>query len=56
LSPRPEYSPRFVSSEYYYRIPVRPVYKTYSLYTRDREPAGYLDPLRQAASEVVFDD
>jgi len=41
-----EHSLRMVSSEYYYRIPVRPVYKTYPVYARDRELSGYLDWLR----------
>lgn len=53
--PRPQYSLRLVSSEYYYRIPVRPVYKTYPVYARDREPTGYLDRLRQQTPAVVFD-
>jgi hypothetical protein len=52
---RPQYSLRLVSSEYYYRIPVRPVYKSYPVYARDREPAGYLDRLRQEAPAAVFD-
>src|SRR4051794_3189663 len=29
---RPKYSLRFVSADYYYRIPVRPVYRTYLVY------------------------
>jgi hypothetical protein len=52
---RAEHSLRQVSSEYYYRIPVRPVYKTYPVYARDREPSGYLDWLRQKESAYVFD-
>ncbi len=50
-----EHSLRMVSSEYYYRIPVRPVYKTYPVYARDREPSGYLESLRQKESAYVFD-
>src|ERR1043165_4522268 len=53
--PRVEYSLQFVKSEYYYRIPVRPVYKTYPVYAPGREPAGYLDELRRMDPEVVFD-
>jgi len=53
--PRPQYSLRMISSEYYYRIPVRPVYKSYRVYARDREPAGYLDRIRQEAPAAVFD-
>jgi hypothetical protein len=50
-----EHSLRMVSSEYYYRIPVRPVYKTYPVYALDREPAGYLDRLRYQEPASVFD-
>src|SRR5262245_37519207 len=32
-------SPRHVTAEYYYRIPVAPIYKTYSVYAPGREPA-----------------
>src|SRR4051812_19658036 len=52
---RAEHSLRMVSSEYYYRIPVRPVYKTYPVYARNREPSGYLDSLRQKEAAYVFD-
>jgi hypothetical protein len=52
---RAEHSLRMVSSDYYYRIPVRRVYKTYPVYARDREPSGYLDWLRQKESAYVFD-
>jgi hypothetical protein len=52
---RAEHSLRMVSSEYYYRIPVRPVYKTYPVYARDREPSGYLDRLRNQEPASVFD-
>jgi hypothetical protein len=53
--PRPQYTLRLVSSEYYYRIPIRPMYKTYPVYARDREHAGYMDRLRQEATAAVFD-
>jgi hypothetical protein len=52
---RAEHSLRMPSSEYYYRIPVRPVHKTYPVYARDREPSGYLDRLRHQESASVFD-
>ena len=44
-----------VSAEYYYRIQVRPVYKTYPVYVPGREPPGYKDWLRQQKPEIVFD-
>jgi len=51
---RPAYSLRMISAETYYRIPVRPVYKCYPVYARDREPAGYLDRLRRTEPEIAF--
>src|SRR5262245_5786443 len=48
-------SPRHISSEYYYRIPVRPIYKSYPVYRPDREPAGYADFLKAQQPEIVFD-
>jgi hypothetical protein len=48
-------SPRHVSAEYYYRMPVRPVYKSYPIYHPDHEPSGYLDDLSKRESEIVFD-
>jgi len=52
----PAGSPKHVSSDFYYRIPVRPVYKTYSAYAPGREPEGYLDWLKQREPEIVWDD
>ena len=34
------HSPRHISAEDYYRIPVRPIYKTYPKYHPDKEPPG----------------
>jgi hypothetical protein len=39
-------SPKPVSADYYYRIPVRPIYKQYPVYTPGREPAGYMEWLK----------
>ena len=47
--------PEHVSSDYYYRMPVRPIYKTYPIYAPGREPAGYFDQLTQREPQVVFD-
>jgi Di-haem oxidoreductase, putative peroxidase len=44
-----------VSSDYYYRIPVRPIYKSYPVYTPGREPAGYEKWLKEREAETVFD-
>src|SRR5262245_20271299 len=45
---------RHVSADYYYRIPVRPVYKTYPVYHPAREPVGYWSWLQQQEPQVVF--
>lgn len=48
-------SPKHISSEYYYRIPVRPVYRSYPIYHPDQEPTGYLASLKQRQPETIFD-
>src|SRR5258706_4152735 len=53
--PNPNYSPAAVSPEYYYRVPVRPVYKTYSVYAPGREPADYMEWLQKQEPQVIFD-
>lgn len=40
-------SPKHVSSDYYYRIPVRPIYKGYAVYAPDHEPPDYMVWLMQ---------
>lgn len=44
-----------ISSDYYYRIPVRPIYKSYPVYPPGREPAGYDKWLKEQEAETVFD-
>jgi hypothetical protein len=53
---RPDVSPAYVSSEYYYRIPVRPIYKSYPVYRPDREPPEYFKWLAQQEPQIVFDE
>jgi len=48
-------SPRPISADYYYQIPVRPIYKSYPVYALGKEPAGYLDSLKQQEPEPAFD-
>ena len=48
-------SPKQVSADYYYRMRVRPIYKSYPLYAPGKEPPGYLDWLKQQEPEIVFD-
>jgi hypothetical protein len=50
----PNFSPSHVLAEYYYRIPVRPIYKGYTVYHPDFEPAGYWEHLKRQAPEEVW--
>jgi hypothetical protein len=47
-------SPKHVSADYYYKIPVRPIYKSYPVYAPGHEPPGYMDWLRQEEPKVVW--
>jgi hypothetical protein len=49
------YSPKHVSADYYYRIPVRPIYKSYPVYHPSRQPSGYLERLQEQEPEVLWD-
>jgi hypothetical protein len=49
-------SPKHVSAGYYYRIPVRPIYKSYPVYAPGHEPPGYMDRLRRQEPQTVWDD
>ena len=40
-------SPRYMSSAEYYALHIRPIYRSYPVYAPGREPAGYLDSLKQ---------
>ncbi|MCG3160822.1 MAG: hypothetical protein JMDDDDMK_01897 [Acidobacteria bacterium] len=51
----PAGSPKHISADYYYRIPVRPIYKSYPVYTPGKEPSGYEAWLKQQEPETVFD-
>src|SRR5262245_4659266 len=46
-------SPVPVSADYYYRIPVRPIFKTYPVYHPSKEPSGYLERLKTLEPETV---
>src|SRR6516162_5668237 len=39
----PSGSPKYVSADYYYRIPVRPIYKSYPVYAPGHEPPNYIE-------------
>jgi hypothetical protein len=49
-------SPKHVSAEYYYKVPVRPIYKQYPVYAPGKEPPGYIERLKQQEPEIVWDD
>src|SRR4029079_9727817 len=46
---------KHISSDYYYRIPVRPIYKTYPIYYPEKEPAGYIEWIKKQEPEIIFD-
>jgi hypothetical protein len=48
-------STEHVSAQYYYQIPVRPIYQSYPVYHPQKEPQGYLERLKTLAPEVIFD-
>ena len=48
-------SPKQIPAEYYYRIPVRPIYKSYPVYGPGKEPTGYIENLRQLEPVIAFD-
>jgi hypothetical protein len=49
-------SPKHVPAKYYYRIPVRPIYKSYPVYAPGHEPPGYRESLKQQESQIIWDD
>lgn len=51
----PGNTPKHVSRDYYYSLPERVLYKSYPIYHPSREPAGYLDKLREIEPEPAFD-
>ena len=53
--PDPSSSPKHISADYYYRIPVRPIYKDYPIYAPGKEPPGYLEHLSRLEPRITFD-
>jgi len=49
-------SPKHVFSDYYYRIPVPPIYKNYPVYAHGHEPPGYMEWLKQQEPVIVWND
>jgi Di-haem oxidoreductase, putative peroxidase len=52
----PSHSPKHISADDYYRIPVRPIYKSYPKYHPDKEPPGYREWLRRQEPVVLWDE
>jgi mono/diheme cytochrome c family protein len=52
---RRERSPRYMTAEEYYALKVRPVYRSYPVYVRGKEPPGYIEWLKQREPEIIFD-
>jgi hypothetical protein len=54
--PNPEFSPKAVPADYYYRIPVRPIYRGYPVYAHGKEPPGYFEALKQREPETIWSE
>jgi hypothetical protein len=52
----PAHSPKHISAEDYYRLPVRPIYKSYPVYFVDHEPPEYRNWLQRQEPVVLWDD
>ena len=52
---RADRSAQHAAPEYYYRLAVRPIYKSYPIYAPGHEPAGYMEWLAQQEPEIAFD-
>jgi hypothetical protein len=48
-------SPHYMTSAEYYALKIRPIYRSYPAYAKGREPAGYLESLKNKEPEVIFD-
>jgi hypothetical protein len=52
----PAVSPKHVTADEYYGMPVRPIYKSYPVYAPGREPAGYIEWLEEQEPVILWDD
>ena len=48
-------SAQHATPDYYYRLTVRPIYKSYPIYAPGHEPAGYIEWLGQREPSLAFD-
>jgi hypothetical protein len=52
---RADRSAQHATPDYYYRLAVRPIYKSYPVYAPGREPAGYMEWLARQEPALAFD-
>jgi hypothetical protein len=52
---RADRSAQHATPDYYDRLAIRPIYKSYPIYAPGREPAGYLEWLAQQDPQLAFD-
>ena len=52
---RADRSARHATPDYYYRLAVRPIYKSYPIYAPGHEPQGYMERLEQQEPEIAFE-
>src|ERR1043166_3382409 len=52
----PAYSPKHITANYYYKIPITPIYRSYPVYRPDAKPPGYFESLLQREPEIVWND
>ena len=46
----------FVPSDFYYKIPVRPIYRSYPVYAPGSEPAGYFEWLNKQVPVIIWNE
>src|SRR5216684_3605910 len=49
-------SPKHVSADYYYKIPVRAIYRSYAVFAPGHEPPGYITSLLHQEPVILWDD
>lgn len=47
-------SPKHAPASYYYKMPVRPIYKSYPVYAPGHEPPGYMDWLKRQNPQIIW--
>jgi hypothetical protein len=52
----PAVSREHAPADYYYRIPVRAIFKSYPVYHPDKEPPGSFEELHKRKPELLWDD